>query len=35
MLFASGIGVGMFYYGVAEPIFHYAPGEYGNRFYKR
>ena len=23
MLFACGIGVGLFFYGVAEPIFHY------------
>ncbi len=35
MLFAAGIGVGMFYYGAAEPILHYAPGEYGNRFWGR
>ena len=24
MLFACGIGVGLFFFGVAEPIFHYA-----------
>jgi len=35
MLFAAGIGIGLFYFGVAEPIFHYAPGEYGNRYYNR
>ena len=23
MLFACGIGVGMFFYGVAEPVYHY------------
>ena len=23
MLFSCGIGVGLFFYGVAEPIFHY------------
>ena len=23
MLFACGVGVGLFFYGVAEPIFHY------------
>ena len=25
MLFAAGIGVGFFYFGVAEPVFHYEP----------
>lgn len=30
MLFACGIGVGLFFYGVAEPIFHYT-GK--NRYY--
>lgn len=25
MLFASGIGIGLFYFGVAEPIWHYEP----------
>ena len=36
MLFASGIGVGLFYFGVAEPIFHYQPKqEYGNRYWNR
>ena len=29
MLFACGIGVGLFYYGVAEPIYHYiGPNRY-------
>ena len=23
MLFACGVGVGLFFYGVAEPIYHY------------
>ena len=32
MLFAAGIGIGLFYFGVAEPVFHYAPGKYGNRY---
>lgn len=32
MLFAAGIGIGLFYFGVAEPIYHYAPGPYGNRY---
>jgi len=27
MLFSCGIGIGLFYYGVAEPIFHYKPSE--------
>ena len=35
MLFAAGIGIGLFYFGVAEPVFHYAPGEYGNRYWGR
>lgn len=26
MLFCSGIGVGLFYYGVAEPVWHYTDG---------
>ena len=29
MLFACGIGVGLFYYGVAEPVYHYiGPNRY-------
>ena len=36
MLFAAGIGVGFFYFGVAEPVFHYEPGvDYGNRYWGR
>ena len=35
MLFASGIGIGLFYFGVAEPVWHYAPGVYGNRWWGR
>jgi magnesium-transporting ATPase (P-type) len=35
MLFAAGIGIGLFYFSVAEPISHYAPGEHGNRYWKR
>lgn len=35
MLFAAGIGIGLFYFSVAEPVAHYAPKEYGNRFWKR
>lgn len=35
MLFAAGVGIGLFYFGVSEPIFHYEPMEYGNRFWAR
>ena len=29
MLFACGVGVGLFFYGVAEPVFHYTqPNRY-------
>ena len=35
MLFAAGIGIGLFYFGVAEPIWHYEPGHYGNRYWGR
>ncbi|XP_046852044.1 glycine betaine transporter 1-like isoform X1 [Xenia sp. Carnegie-2017] len=36
MLFAAGIGVGFFYFGVAEPVFHYEPrSKYGNRYQER
>ena len=31
MLFACGIGVGMFFYGVAEPVYHYVGA---NRYFK-
>lgn len=30
MLFACGVGVGLFFYGVAEPVWHYTGG---NRYY--
>ena len=35
MLFAAGIGIGLFYFGVAETIFHYQPGAFGNRYWDR
>lgn len=35
MLFAAGIGIGLFYFGIAEPIWHYEPGHYGNRYFNR
>ena len=35
MLFAAGIGIGLFYFGVTEPIWHYMPGSYGNRYWER
>ncbi|KAK3749919.1 hypothetical protein QZH41_017372, partial [Actinostola sp. cb2023] len=38
MLFAAGIGTGLFFYGVAEPIYHYQPShsnEWGNRYQGR
>ena len=35
MLFAAGIGIGLFYFGVAEPIWHYEPGRHGNRYWGR
>lgn len=35
MLFAAGIGIGLFFFGVAEPVLHYEPGPYGNRFWAR
>ena len=35
MLFAAGVGIGLFYFGVAEPIWHYEPGHYGNRYWGR
>ncbi|XP_001640384.2 glycine betaine transporter 1 [Nematostella vectensis] len=42
MLFAAGIGVGLFYFGIAEPVQHYQPGTpgdpsgvWGNRFQGR
>ncbi|XP_065670241.1 trimethylamine transporter [Hydra vulgaris] len=35
MLFSAGIGVGLFYFGVAEPVYHYAPGRDRNRYWGR
>jgi len=35
MLFAAGVGIGLFYFGVAEPIFHMEPGVNGNRYWGR
>ena len=35
MLFAAGIGIGLFYFGVGEPVWHYEPGHYGNRYWGR
>ena len=36
MLFAAGVGIGLFYFGVAEPILHYQPKKpHGNRFWGR
>ena len=35
MLFSAGIAIGLFYYGVAEPIFHYESGDNGNRYWGR
>lgn len=39
MLFAAGIGIGLFYFGVAEPIRHYEPNKngtgHGNRYWGR
>lgn len=35
MLFAAGIGIGLIYYGVAEPVYHYKPGKDGHRYYER
>lgn len=35
MLFAAGVGIGLFYFGVSEPIQHYEPEKYGNRFWGR
>ncbi|KAK3754434.1 hypothetical protein QZH41_009219, partial [Actinostola sp. cb2023] len=38
MLFAAGIGVGLFYFGIAEPIYHYQPShstQWGNRYQGR
>lgn len=35
MLFAAGIGIGLFYFSVNEPISHYAPEKFGNRYWER
>ncbi|XP_057312794.1 probable glycine betaine transporter [Hydractinia symbiolongicarpus] len=35
MLFAAGIGIGLFFFGVAEPVYHMEPGQYGNRYWGR
>ncbi|KAM7432094.1 hypothetical protein ABFA07_017451 [Porites harrisoni] len=35
MLFAAGVGIGLFYFGVAEPIWHYEPGKNKNRYWDR
>ena len=35
MLFSAGVGIGLFYFGVAETIFHYQPGKWGNRYWGR
>ncbi len=35
MLFAAGMGIGLFYLGVAEPIFHFNSKEYRNRYWNR
>lgn len=36
MLFAAGVGIGLFYYGVAEPVIHYETHvRYSNRFWGR
>ncbi len=35
MLFAAGMGIGLFYFGVAEPIFHFNSKEYRNRYWNR
>ena len=37
MLFSAGVGIGLFFFGVAEPILHYAAakGYQTNRYYQR
>ena len=35
MLFSAGIAIGLFYYAVAEPIYHYAPSKPFNRYWGR
>ena len=33
MLFACGIGVGLFFFGVYEPIYHYTSKTKANRYF--
>ena len=35
MLFAAGVGIGMFYYGVSETILHYVPDGDRNLYWFR
>lgn len=36
MLFAAGVGIGLFYFGVAEPVIHYETHvPYANRYWGR
>jgi choline-glycine betaine transporter len=36
MLFAAGVGIGLFYFGVAEPVIHYDKHvPYANRYWGR
>ncbi len=36
MLFAAGVGIGLFYFGVAEPVMHYETHTpYSNRYWGR
>ena len=36
MLFAAGVGIGLFYFGVAEPVIHYdSHVPYANRYWGR
>ena len=35
MLFAAGIGIGLFYFSVTEPISHYSAKDYKNRYWAR
>ena len=36
MLFAAGVGIGLFYFGVAEPVLHYETHKsYNNRYWGR
>ena len=31
----TGIGIGIFYFSVAETVIHFEPGLHGNRYYGR